>query len=71
MSNENETKIRDLAGQNGTESPVKSPVGVPDLSGVIIDGIGGYCPVQGSGLVDGSEFYFRSRGDSWSMSIGW
>jgi hypothetical protein len=32
MSNENETKIRDLAGQSGTESPVKSPAGVLDLS---------------------------------------
>jgi hypothetical protein len=28
MSNENETKIRDLAGRNGTKNPAKSPAGV-------------------------------------------
>jgi len=32
MAVENETKIRAAAGLNGTESPVKSPVGVPRLS---------------------------------------
>jgi len=35
MSNENETKIRDLEGQSGTESPAKSPAGVPDLSALL------------------------------------
>lgn len=32
MAEENETKIRDAAGLAGPESPVKSPVDVPDLS---------------------------------------
>jgi hypothetical protein len=32
--------------------------------------IGGNCPVQAEGTIDGKEFYFRARGDSWSMDIG-
>jgi len=30
---------------------------------------GGACPVQGTGLVDGHEAYFRARGDGWSLEI--
>jgi len=37
---------------------------------VVIDVIGGNCPVQAEGTVDGKPFYFRARGDEWSMSIG-
>lgn len=40
------------------------------MSELVIEYLGGKCPVQGEGEVDGEEFYFRSRGDSWSMSIG-
>ena len=32
--------------------------------------IGGNCPVQAEGAIGGKEFYFRARGNSWSMSIG-
>jgi len=32
--------------------------------------IGGNCPVQAEGTVDGKEFYFRARGEHWSVSIG-
>ena len=35
-----------------------------------IDWIGGYCPVQAEGRVDGHAFYFRSRGERWSFEIG-
>lgn len=36
-----------------------------------IDTIGGNCPVQAEGHIGGkTEFYFRARGASWSMSIG-
>jgi hypothetical protein len=36
-----------------------------------IDMIGGNCPVQAEGRIGGkTRFYFRARGDSWSMSIG-
>lgn len=38
--------------------------------GIEIEWIGGNCPVQSKGTVDGKPFYFRARGDSWSMSIG-
>lgn len=32
--------------------------------------IGGNCPVQAEGIIDGKEFYFRGRGDRWSISVG-
>lgn len=32
--------------------------------------IGGNCPVQAEGTVNGVPFYFRARGKRWSMSIG-
>lgn len=35
-----------------------------------IDSAGGMCPVQIEGHVKGQPFYFRSRGESWSLEIG-
>lgn len=35
-----------------------------------INSLGGNCPVQAEGQVDGEPFYFRARGAHWSMSIG-
>ena len=35
-----------------------------------LDGLYGNCPVQGDGRIDGVPFYFRARGDRWSLSIG-
>jgi hypothetical protein len=35
-----------------------------------IDCLGGNCPVQAEGMVDGKPFYFRARGGHWSMGIG-
>lgn len=35
-----------------------------------IDTISGFCPVQGEGTVDGQPFYFRARGERWTMGIG-
>jgi hypothetical protein len=32
--------------------------------------LGGNCPVQAEGTVDGFPFYFRARGEHWSMNIG-
>ena len=37
---------------------------------LVIDGIGGNCPVQAEGTVDGVPFYFRGRGEHWQMNIG-
>lgn len=31
---------------------------------------GGWCPVQGYGLIDGCAVYFRARWTSWSLEIG-
>lgn len=31
--------------------------------------IGGMCPVQGWGTVDGHPWYFRARGQRWSFSV--
>ena len=36
-----------------------------------IDTLGGNCPVQAEGHIGGkTKFYFRSRGEHWSMRIG-
>lgn len=41
------------------------PEGVePDAAGVW-----GFCPVQCDGWVDGLPFYFRARGEHWSINI--
>lgn len=32
-----------------------------------IDYLGGNCPVQAEGLVNGCAFYFRARGDQWKF----
>jgi hypothetical protein len=32
--------------------------------------IGGACPVQGIGEVDGVPWYFRARGERWSLEFG-
>ena len=37
---------------------------------VRIDHIGGWCPVQAEGTIDGKPFYFRARGRRWSLGIG-
>ena len=37
---------------------------------IVIENIGGWCPVQADGTVDGVPFYFHSRGEGWSMAIG-
>jgi hypothetical protein len=45
-----------------TESPAEPSI--------VIDWIGGNCPVQAEGTIDGKPFYFRARGASWSLGIG-
>lgn len=37
---------------------------------VIIDKIGGYCPVQAEGTIDGQPFHFRARHQHWLLAIG-
>lgn len=37
---------------------------------VKIDWLGGNCPVQAEGTINGKPFYFRARGEEWSLSIG-
>jgi hypothetical protein len=39
-------------------------------SEVVIDWIGGNCPVQAEGTVAGQPFYFRARGCWWSFEVG-
>lgn len=41
----------------------------PD-TGIYIDSIGGQCPVEAEGTIDGEHFYFRSRGERWSLGVG-
>ena len=37
---------------------------------IVISMIGGHCPMQAEGTIDGVPFYFRARGRDWSMGIG-
>lgn len=39
-------------------------------AGVTVDYAGGNCPVQIEGSIHGQPFYFRARGDAWSVGIG-
>ena len=43
---------------------------VSEVLGVVIASLGGNCPVQGEGTIDGKPFYFRARGEHWSIGIG-
>lgn len=37
--------------------------------GITFDSMGGNCPVQAEGSFDGQRFYFRARGDEWSLNV--
>ena len=37
---------------------------------VVIDTIGGACPTQAEGTVNGIPFYFRARSGAWDFTIG-
>lgn len=41
-----------------------------EADGVVIDCLGGNCPVQAEGWIDGVPFYFRARGRRWQVGIG-
>lgn len=36
---------------------------------VQIDWLGGNCPVQAEGNINGHPFYFRARGHAWTLEI--
>lgn len=40
------------------------------LAGIFITALGGICPVQAEGTIDGRPFYFRARGQRWTIEIG-
>lgn len=40
------------------------------MTSLRIDQLGGNCPVQAEGTVDGRPFYFRARGAHWSFGVG-
>jgi hypothetical protein len=40
-----------------------------ESTGVKLDTIGGNCPVQAEGSIDGKRFYFRARGASWQFVV--
>lgn len=40
-----------------------------ESTGLVIRWLGGSCPVQGEGTVDGREWYFRARGQHWSFEV--
>ena len=39
------------------------------MDGLIIDTLGGLCPVQSTGMMCGLPYYFRARHDGWSLTI--
>lgn len=39
------------------------------MAEIIIETIGGLCPVQAEGTIDGKPFYFRARGQRWTIGI--
>lgn len=41
-----------------------------NAEGLTIDYLGGNCPVQAEGTLDGLPFYFRARGEHWSFRVG-
>jgi hypothetical protein len=40
------------------------------MADIVYSYIGGNCPVQAEGTINGEEFYFRARGQRWSVGIG-
>jgi len=36
---------------------------------IVIEELGGNCPVQAEGTIDKVPFYFRARGDHWSIRV--
>ncbi|MGL5735424.1 MAG: hypothetical protein ACRCYS_11210 [Beijerinckiaceae bacterium] len=40
-----------------------------DATGAVMKNIGGNCPVQAEGTVEGCAFYFRARGDEWQFHV--
>lgn len=39
------------------------------MDGIGIEYLGGNCPVQSEGTIDGKRFYFRARGEHWSLDV--
>lgn len=35
-----------------------------------LEWLGGNCPVQAEGTISGKPFYFRARGEHWTLGIG-
>ena len=40
------------------------------MKNMILDWIGGQCPVQAEGFINSIPFYFRARGTHWTLYIG-
>lgn len=43
--------------------------GAFEATGGTLDSLGGNCPVQAEGSVDGKRFYFRARGGEWRFHV--
>lgn len=57
-------------GLGSRPAPPSVPTEKADEPVVVIDQIGGWCPVQAEGTINGAEFYFRARGQRWRIGIG-
>ncbi|AHE56055.1 hypothetical protein [Sphingomonas sanxanigenens] len=52
------------------ETQLDDAIAMAARADIEIASIGGYCPVQAEGSVDGQPFYFRARGEEWQLHIG-
>lgn len=69
MENKELGRVGEPTGVSRAEPEVSALTGF-DPSRVSLTWIGGNCPVQAEGFVDGRPFYFRARGDGWEFWVG-
>lgn len=55
-------------GGNNDDGQGFTTDGAADIEGVELS-FHGACPVQGEGVVDGYEAYYRARGEGWSLTV--
>lgn len=59
------SEARESLARTEREAQPKRDLG----AGIALDWLGGNCPVQAEGYIDGKRFYFRARGEHWSLEI--
>ena len=68
MSSKNRSDSPDAAFRAALDAAFECPKTGPEY-GVWIRTIGGACPCQADGTLDGCPFYFRARHGTWTLTI--